>query len=289
VNFEVNKGEIVGLLGPNGAGKTTLMQILTSVLLPSAGEGWICGNHIVRDSLSSRRMIGYCSEKSPLYLDMTVKKYLSFVCSLKEVKNRRKRLDRILKECGLESVADRLIGKLSKGFRQRVNLAQALISDPSVLILDEPTVGLDPEQVLEIRSLIKNSSDDRSTLFCTHMLYEAGILCDRLIIIDKGKILAVDSPDRLEDSLGGFYVINLIIEGPEEAVSGKLKEIPEVIEVRTEKTLQDNVTNYLLMTKDTENTVRQVSKLIREQQWEILQIFKEQKTLEEIFHQIVTA
>lgn len=287
VNFHVHKGEIVGLLGPNGAGKTTLMQILCSVSLPTTGEGWICGNHIIDDSLKSRRMLGYCSEKSPLYPDMTVYKYLKYACTLKEVKNRKKQVERVLGEFGLESVAGKLIGKLSKGYRQRVSLAQAVINEPAVLVLDEPTVGLDPEQVKETRTLIKKFSRQRATLISTHMLYEAGMLCDRVIIIDKGRILAVDSPDQLEKSLGGFHTISLIIDGPEKAVRAGLEKLSGVKEIESVETSTNNGAGFSLKTSDPENAVKQISKLTLENNWGTLQLFKEQRNLEDIFHEIV--
>jgi len=288
VNFDVHKGEIVGLLGPNGAGKTTLMQILCSVNLPTMGEGWICGNHIIDNSLKSRRMLGYCSEKSPLYPDMTVYKYLKFVCALKEVKNRKNQIKKVLGEFGLESVAGKLIGKLSKGYRQRDSLAQAVINDPAVLVLDDPTVGLDPEQVEETRALIQKFSRERSTLISTHILFEAGMLCDRVIIIDKGRVLAVDSPDHLEKSLGGFHTINLIVDGPEKAVRAGLEKLTGVKEIKSMETSNNNGAGFSLKTADPENVVKQISKLTLENNWGTLQLFKEQRNLEDIFHEILS-
>jgi len=288
VNFDVHKGEIVGLLGPNGSGKTTLMQILCSVNLPTRGEGWICGNHIIKDSLKSRRMLGYCSEKSPLYPDMTVYKYLKFICMLKEVKNIKKQIGKVLGEFGLESVAGKLIGKLSKGFRQRVSLAQAVINDPAVLVLDEPTVGLDPEQVKETRALIKQFSQERSTLISTHMLYEAQLLCDRVIIMDKGKILAADAPDRLESSLGGFHTINLIAEGPRDEIVGQLKMTPEVIDINSKAVTDPDTTNFIIKTSNPERVIKEIARLAREKGWGVLQLFKEQRNLEDIFHEILS-
>jgi ABC-2 type transport system ATP-binding protein len=287
-SFEVHKGEIVGLLGPNGAGKTTLMQILTSIILPTSGHAWIGGFHVIEDSLRSRRMMGYCSEKSPLYLDMTVFKYLCYIGDLKEVKKKKERIVKLIVECGLESVIHRMIGKLSKGFRQRVSLAQALINDPPVLILDEPTIGLDPEQVREARTLIKQFSSERSTLISTHILYEAGILCDRVIIMDKGKILAVDSAARLEASLGGFHAISLVVEGPQDEMSAQLKMIPEVIDISL-KGVPDhtNAHSFAIKTTNPESVLKEISRLARENGWGVLQLFKEQRSLEDIFHEIV--
>jgi len=286
-SFEVYKGEIVGLLGPNGSGKTTLMQILTSIILPSGGNAWVGGFHIIEDSLKSRRMIGYCSEKSPLYLDMTVYKYLSYVGDLKEVSNKKKRIHEVVEECGLESVESRIIGKLSKGFRQRISLAQALINRPAVLLLDEPTIGLDPEQLREIRTLIKRFSTERSTLFSTHILYEAGILCDRVIIMDKGKILAVDSPERLEASLGGFNSINLIAEGPRNEIAGQLKMITGVIDVDVKGISGTDAPNFTIKTANPEGVTKEIAKMARDNGWGVLQLFEEQRNLEDIFHEIL--
>jgi ABC-2 type transport system ATP-binding protein len=286
-NFEVHKGEIVGLLGPNGAGKTTLMQILTSIILPTSGNAWIGGFHIIEDSLRSRRMIGYCSEKSPLYLDMTVSKYLSFVGDLKEVRNKKERIYQVIDECGLESVVGKIIGKLSKGFRQRVSLAQAMLNDPSVLILDEPTIGLDPEQIKDARGLIKEFASERATLFSTHILHEASLLCDRVIIMDRGKILAIDTPARLDSSLGGFFCINLVIEGPRGEVDNRLREIPEVAEIGAKDHLGGRATNFAIKTADPDRVTKEVTKIAREKGWDILQLSREQRSLEEIFHEIL--
>lgn len=286
-SFEVYKGEIVGLLGPNGAGKTTLMQILTSIILPTSGNAWIGGFHIIEDSLKSRRMIGYCSEKSPLYLDMTVSKYLSYIGDLKEVKNKKERIDKVIAECGLESVIDKIIGKLSKGFRQRVSLAQALINDPPVLILDEPTIGLDPEQIKESRRLIKQFAPQRATLISTHILYEASLLCDRLIIMDRGKILAIDTPEKLDSSLGGFFHIDLIVEGPKDQVNNGLRRIPEVAEINVKDILNSQATNFTIKTTNPDKVIKGITKLARGENWDILQLYREHRSLEDIFHEIL--
>ena len=288
VSFDVQKGEIVGLLGPNGAGKTTLMQMLCSVLIPSNGDGWLCGNHIVKDSLESRRILGYCSEKSPLYTDMSVYKYLKFACLLKEVKTWKKKIGRIIEELGLESVAQKQIGKLSKGYRQRVSLAQALINDPLVLIMDEPTIGLDPEQVKETRTLIKRFSHERATLISTHVLHEGGILCDRLIILNEGRVLAIDSPDRLERSLGGFHTIRLKLEGPENEVKDCLEGISGVQDIISKNgSPSEHLTDFSLKTIHPEYVVREVSKFCMANQWIILELCREQRSLEDLFHEIV--
>jgi ABC-2 type transport system ATP-binding protein len=202
VNFKVEKGEILGLLGPNGAGKTTAMRILTSFLPATSGSATVAGYDVFEDSMEVRRRLGYLPETPPLYHEMTVESYLNFVGEIKEVprKLRKERIEETAKRMGLSDHLNRVIGHLSKGFRQRVGIAQALLHNPEVLILDEPTVGLDPNQIIEIRSLIKDLSKDHTIILSTHYLAEVSMTCDRVVIINEGEIVAVDSVENLEKS-----------------------------------------------------------------------------------------
>jgi ABC-2 type transport system ATP-binding protein len=199
VSFLIEKGEIVGFLGPNGSGKTTTMRILTCFFPPTSGRAKVAGYDVTAHSREVRRRIGYMPETVPLYPDMKVKTYLTFVAEAKrmDVQLRKKKMGMIMEQCGIEHVSHRLVGNLSKGFRQRVGLAQALINDPEVLILDEPTIGLDPKQVVEIRDLIKDLAGERTIILSSHVLPEVSMTCERVIIIHEGRVVAVDTPDNL--------------------------------------------------------------------------------------------
>ena len=195
VSFRVEKGEILGFLGPNGAGKTTTMRMLTCYLPPSEGTARVAGYDVFEDSMEVRKRIGYMPEHPPLYDDMMVRSYLTFVSKIKGVdaKQRKSRIDLAMEQCGISDMPDTIIGKLSKGYRQRVGLAQALVHDPEVLILDEPTIGLDPRQIIEVRELIKSLAGDHTVILSTHILPEASMTCERVVIINKGKIVAMDT------------------------------------------------------------------------------------------------
>ncbi len=199
INFRVEPGEIVGFLGPNGAGKTTTMRMLTCFMPASKGKIRIAGHDTADDSMEVRKLIGYLPEQPPVYLDMTVEEYLAFVARIKgmSAKDVPSAIDRVVDTCGLEEMRRRLIGKLSKGYRQRTGLAQALIHDPPVLILDEPTVGLDPRQIAEIRSTIKGLAGDHTVILSTHILHEVTLTCDRVIIINRGEIVADDTVENM--------------------------------------------------------------------------------------------
>ncbi len=197
VSFTVQQGEIVGLLGPNGAGKSTLMKILTCFLPPTEGEASICGHSIYDDTLAVRRAIGYLPEHNPLYLEMYVREYLQFMAGLSGIKNRSERAEEMIELTGLQPEANKRIGQLSKGYRQRVGLAQALIHDPQVLILDEPTTGLDPNQLEFIRNVIRNSGKNKAVLLSTHIMQEVEAMCSRAVIINHGRIVADESMNGL--------------------------------------------------------------------------------------------
>lgn len=200
ISFSVSKGEIMGLLGPNGAGKTTAMRILTCFLPANSGKATVAGFDVFEDSIEVRRRIGYLPETPPLYPEMTVKSYLEFIASIREVPARKQKeqIEKVANRTGLSDHLNRIIGTLSKGYRQRVGLAQALIHDPEVLILDEPTVGLDPNQIIEIRSLIRNLSQDHTIILSTHILPEVSMTCKKVVIIHEGKIVAEDTVENLE-------------------------------------------------------------------------------------------
>lgn len=233
ISFNVGKGEIVGFLGPNAAGKTTTMRILTGFLAPTQGEAWIAGYNVVSQSLEARRHIGYLPEVVPLYTDMTVRSLLEFLARLRGLeKNKIKsRIEEVVDICHLEEYVDVIIGKLSKGFKQRVGVAQAIIHEPDVLILDEPTVGIDPLQVVMTRQLIKELGKEHTILLSTHILPEASMICERVIIIDEGKIVAEDRIENLSAIVGGSKRIQVEVKGPPDEVTRRLRRIPNVSRV----------------------------------------------------------
>ena len=219
VNFQVERGEILGFLGPNGAGKTTTMRILTAYMPPSEGMVRVGGYDVFSQSLEVRKRIGYLPESVPLYTDMTVWSYLDFVAALRKVDNRAKRVEDVLEKVNLGDKADTLIGKLSKGMRQRVGIAQAIVHDPEVLILDEPTIGLDPKPIIEVRQLIRELGGEHTVILSTHILSEVEQICSRVLIINKGQIVAEDTPTRLASRLEGAERVRLVtLSAPVDAV-----------------------------------------------------------------------
>jgi ABC-2 type transport system ATP-binding protein len=213
LNFHAEKGEIVGFLGPNGAGKTTTMRILTGFMPPSDGRAKVAGFDVFNESLEVRKRVGYLPESVPLYTDMTVYEYLTFMGELRRVPEREERIEEVMDSVNLADRADTFIGHLSKGYRQRVGLAQALLHRPEVLILDEPTIGLDPAQVVEVRNVIKDVGKDRTVMLSTHILTEAQNMCNRVLIINKGQIVAEDSPARLQARLAGADRVRVKVAG----------------------------------------------------------------------------
>jgi ABC-2 type transport system ATP-binding protein len=233
ISFHVGKGEIVGFLGPNAAGKTTTMRILTGFLAPTQGNAWIGGYDVMNNSLEVRRRIGYLPEAVPLYADMTVRSYLEFSARLRGLEKSRikSRIDDVVNMCHLEDYIDVLIGKLSKGFRQRVGVAQAILHEPEVLILDEPTIGIDPIQVAMTRELIRQLGKEHTILISTHILPEVSVICERVIILQEGKIVAEDSITNLSSMISGAKRIRLKVEGSTEKVTERLRRIDGICRV----------------------------------------------------------
>jgi ABC-2 type transport system ATP-binding protein len=234
VSFTVERGQVLGFLGPNGAGKTTTMRILAGFLPPTAGRARVAGIDVVDHSLAARRKIGYLPETVPLYPEMTVTGYLEFVAAIKRMPatKKRERLPVVLGQCGLDTVAGTIIQKLSKGYRQRLGLAQALIHDPEVLILDEPTVGLDPHQIIEVRELVKGLAGSRTIILSTHILPEVEQICDRVVILSRGRVIAEDTPDNLTARLRGSTTMRLVVRRAAEAEVSAIRDLPGVRAVR---------------------------------------------------------
>ncbi len=233
LNFDAQQGEIVGFLGPNGAGKTTTLRILTGYMPPTDGEAIVAGYDVVEESLEVRKRVGYLPETVPLYTDMVVFDYLKFMGDLRKIPNVGARVDEVLDMVGLSDRANGYIGNLSKGMRQRVGLAQALMHRPEVLILDEPTIGLDPGQVVEVRALIREIGKDRTVLLSTHLLNEAQNICDRVLIINKGKIVAEDTTENLQARLIGAERVILRVRGESDDLAATIKKVKGVQGVET--------------------------------------------------------
>jgi ABC-2 type transport system ATP-binding protein len=274
ITFKVNSGEIVGFLGPNGAGKSTTMKIITGYISASSGKVKVCGMPVTESSLDTRRKIGYLPENNPLYLDMYVKEYLTFVGNIYKVPNLKERVDEMIEKVGLEVEQNKKIGQLSKGYRQRVGLAQAIIHDPEVLILDEPTSGLDPNQLLEIRSLIKSIGKEKTVMLSTHIMQEVEAICDRIVIINKGEIVADNTAKDLQ-SEGGNLTVYAEFEG--EVTKSMLKKIEGVGKI-------ERVTNgWLLESKDNVDLRKRVAKFAQENDFLTITLRVEEKSLEEVF------
>jgi ABC-2 type transport system ATP-binding protein len=237
INFQVEKGEIVGLLGPNAAGKTTTMRILTGYLAPTSGEAWVAGYSMLTNSLEARRHIGYLPEVIPLYTDMTVRAYLDFLARLRgyPTGNIKNRISDVIEICRLEKYADVFISKLSKGYRQRVGVAQAIVHEPEVLILDEPTVGIDPIQVATTRQLIKELGKEHTVILSTHILSEVSAICERVIIINEGKIVAEDMIENLSSLVAGAKRIRLEIKGPSTQITECLRQVKGISRIAYEE------------------------------------------------------
>ncbi len=288
ISFEVGEGEIVGLLGPNGAGKTTTMRILTCFMPATSGTASIAGYDVFTDSLSVRKQIGYLPENVPLYPEMRVNEYLSFRAKLKRVsyKERNSRTQECLERCGVREVEKQIIGTLSKGYRQRVGLADTLIHDPKVLILDEPTIGLDPNQIRQIRQLIKDLGEKHTVLLSSHILPEVEMICGRVIIINRGKIVAMDTPSNLLVTLKGGATIHLEVKGEAKRIEGALSAIPGVIKVLWNK--NGNVNDFVVEADRGKDIREDIFKCIVKNNWILYELRKEKATLEDIFHQITT-
>ena len=294
VTFTVNKGEILGFLGPNGAGKTTTMKILTGFMPPTSGTATIDGYDVVTDSIEARRRIGYLPETVPLYQDMTVEDYLGFMGTIRGMDRKRihQRISDVVGLCRLEDYQSSLIGKLSKGFRQRVGIAQAILHEPEVLILDEPTIGIDPIQVVETRNLIKGLSGAHTVILSTHILPEVSMLCERVIIIHEGQLVASDSPENLSERLGVSQRVELDIRGPSSEVMVALRDIQGVQDVRrTDGASGDGsgVNSYTVEFRRGTEIVETVASTVIHRGWGLLRLELSRMSLEEIFLKLTTS
>ena len=288
VSFSVAPGQIVGFLGPNGAGKSTTMRILACFMPASTGSARVAGYDVFRESLEVRRRIGYLPENVPLYTEMRVGPYLEFVAEVKGVSrsDRRRRVADVMDRCRVADVQNRLIGTLSKGYRQRVGLAQAIVSDPEVLILDEPTIGLDPRQITEIRSLIKSLAGQHTVILSTHILPEVSMVCSGVIIINKGAIVAQGPIDSLVDQFFPTARVEVEIVGPPPAVRDRIRGISGVLSVE-DQMVANGAARYVVEAARGRDVRAEIFKLAAQQQWDLLELRRVGMTLEEVFIRIV--
>ncbi len=279
ISFEAKQGEVLGFLGPNGAGKTTTMKILTCFIPQTSGDATVCGYDVRTHPLEVRAKIGYLPEHNPLYKELYVKEYLAFVAGLHKIKNKKQRVAEMIERTGLGREQNKIIGTLSKGYRQRVGLAQALLHDPDVLILDEPTTGLDPNQLAEIRSLIKQLGQEKTVIFSTHIMQEVQAVCDRVLIINNGQLVANDSIGTLQNRMNGAS--NITIELAQSISEEQLSKIPKVASV---KSLGSN--RWKLTTTDNQDIRADIFKFAVQQNLTLLELKKETYSVEDVFQEL---
>lgn len=289
ISFKINEGEIVGLLGPNGAGKSTTMNMITGYIEPTEGEITINGYDISRKPKKAKSQIGYMPEGVPLYSDLTVKEFVTYMAELKSVprKERKERVEKIIEQTGLKDVENKLTRNLSRGYKQRVSMAGALVGEPKILILDEPTVGLDPKQITEIRALIKELGKTHTVILSSHILSEVSQICNKVIIINKGKIVAIDTPENLETKVEENNTTNVTVEDKEDKMKTIKDKIPEIKEVTLVKENEDGTKEYTL-TSDKDVDLRKI--IFNEFSKENITIFEMKKvdsTLEDAFMKLI--
>ena len=290
VSFAVNKGEILGFLGPNGAGKTTTMRILTGFMPATSGTARVAGFDVAKESMDVRRHIGYLPETPPVYPDMTIESYLDFVARIKNVlsADRARSVTDAMRKTNLEDRRSELIKRLSRGYKQRVGIAQALVHDPDVIILDEPTVGLDPKQIIEVRNLIKGLAGSHTIILSTHILPEVSMTCDRVVIINKGKIAAVDTPQNLTSQLKAGQRVRVEVQAPEKPLQDLLAQIPGASRVHVEPARTDGHLHATVETAQGKDVRSAIAARIAEKGWPLYELRGVSLSLEDIFLQLTT-
>lgn len=290
ISFTINDGELVGFLGPNGAGKSTTMNVVTGYLSATAGSAKINGIDILEDPMEAKKHIGYLPEQPPLYMDMSVNEYLDFICDLKGVdKNRKSHVADICEQAGITGVYKRMIKNLSKGYKQRVGLAQALIGDPEVLILDEPTVGLDPIQIVEIRNVIKVLGKQRTVILSSHILPEVQAICQRVLVINNGKIIADDTPQSLSRYVEMNQKMQIRIAAPREKAEELLRSIPEMGTVLFEGVFENDTSDFIICSKNNADIRRLLFNTCSKAGYPILVMNPMSASLEDIFIKLTEA
>lgn len=291
LNFTIQKGQIYGFLGPNGAGKSTTMNIMTGYLGATEGQILINGHDILAEPYKAKRDIGYLPEQPPLYMDMTVLEYLKFVAALKLIDKSIKsaQLDQVISLVRLEPVKNRLIKNLSKGYRQRVGLAGALIGFPEIIILDEPTVGLDPQQIIEIRQLIRGLAKDHTVILSSHILSEVREVCDHIMIIYQGKLVASDTPENLEQKMQGNETIELLVKGSPEQTGSVIRQLPSILSSQIEDSGEAGCTKALLTVKEQNDIREDIFWTFCKNELPLLRLANTRTTLEDIFLELTSS
>ncbi len=290
ISFTINEGEIVGFLGPNGAGKSTTMNVITGYLSATAGAAKVAGIDILENPLEAKKHIGYLPQDPPLYLDMTVDEYLNFIYDIKGVKkedeSRKAHIDRICEMVGITQVRSRVIGNLSGGYKQRCGLAQALVGDPDVLILDEPTVGLDPKQIIEIRNVIKDLGRNRTIILSTHILQEVSAVCERVLVINNGRLVADDTPTHLSALLTGEHKLEYRIAGPKDKITQVLRSVDGVKVVTPTIEAEPGAFEYLVESAEHLDVRKLIFSALSRAGYPVLLLKNQDLSLEDVFIQL---
>jgi len=291
ISFEVNDHEVVGFLGPNGAGKSTTMNMITGYIEPTKGKIIVNGHDISKYPIRAKKQIGYMPENVPLYQDLTVKEFVTYMAELKRVprKVKKEKVQEVLKETGLSDVQNKLIKNVSRGYKQRVSLAGALIGDPEVLILDEPTVGLDPKQITEIRALIKNLGKKHTVILSSHILSEVSQICERVIIINHGKIVAIDTPENLENKTKNDNSIIITVEDLENKMDSIKEKIVDATEIKFLKKNEDATKRYIISAKPEVDIRKEVFNVLTDENITVLELKKVENSLEDAFLNVINS
>ena len=289
ISFKVEDGEVVGLLGPNGAGKSTTMNMITGFIEPTEGQIIIGGYDISKKPKKAKKQIGYMPEGTPLYTELTVKEFVNYMAELKSVKAKEKKemVSKVIEQTGLEQVKNKLVRNLSRGYKQRVSLAGALVGDPKVIILDEPTVGLDPKQITEIRTLIKNLGKKHTVILSSHILSEVSQICEKVVIINHGKIVAIDTPENLENKTKEKNTILVTVEDPKENMKNIKETVKEIEEVKYIKDNEDGTKQYAISSVGEVDLRKKLFEILPKQEITIFELKKSESTLEDAFIKLV--
>lgn len=290
ISFEIEEGQIIGLLGPNGAGKSSTMNMITGYIEPTEGQIIVDGYDMDKKSKKAKRQIGYMPEGTPLYMDLTVKEFVQYMGELKKIpkKQLKEQIQKVLKDTFLEDVQNKLIKNLSRGYKQRVSMAGALIGNPKILILDEPTVGLDPKQVTEIRNLIKSLRKEHTVILSSHILSEVSQICEKVIIINKGKIVAIDTPENLEKKVTKNEILLITVEDTENKIETAMKQVEDIKEWKLTKDNEDGTKQYSIEAKENKDLRKQIFETFASQNITIFEMKKSDVTLEDAFIELIT-
>ena len=289
INFEIKEGEIIGLLGPNGAGKSTTMNMITGYIEPTEGEILIEGYDISKKPKKAKRQIGYMPEGVPLYSDLTVKEFITYMAELKKVnrKERKEKVEKIIEQTGLKNVENKLIRNLSRGYKQRVSMAGALVGEPKILILDEPTVGLDPKQITEIRALIKELGKTHTIILSSHILSEVSQICNKVIIINKGKIIAIDTPENLENKVSNKNTTYVTVEDTENKMDSIKEKISEIKNIKLIKENEDGTKQYIIESEPDKDLRKIIFNEFAKENITIFEMKQADTTLEDAFMKLI--